>query len=255
MERLKNKATIVTGGANGIGKEISRKFLNEGAKVLIVDLFDDALKAVEKELSPLGEVITCQADVTKEKDVKKYVDAAMDAFGTIDVFVNNAGIEGKVAPIQDQKVEDFENVFNVNVKGVFMGLQHVLPIMTEKKQGSIINMSSVAGLEGTANVTPYVTSKHAVTGLTKAAALEGAPHQVRINSVHPSPVNTRMMRSLEEGFNPGDAEGVKKGMEQMIPLGRYGESEDIANMVLFLAGDDSSFITGVQYRVDGGMGA
>jgi len=255
MGKLTNQAAIVTGGANGIGKEISKRFLQEGAKVLVVDLFDDALDKAKDELSSLGHIETCQADVSKENDVKKYVDKALDAFGTVDVFVNNAGIEGKVKPIPEQSIDDYQKVMDVNVKGVFLGLQYVMPIMHEKKSGSIINMSSVAGLEGSAGVAPYVTSKHAVTGLTKVAALEGGANQVRVNSVHPSPVNTRMMRSLEKGFNPDDAESVKTTMEQGIPLGRYGESEDIANMVLFLASDEAKFITGVQYRVDGGMGA
>ena len=119
----------------------------------------------------------------------------------------------------------------------------------------MINTSSVAGLRGSAGVLPYVTSKHALSGMTKVAALEAAAHDVRVNSVHPSPVNTRMMRSLEAGFDPGNAEGAKEAMEHAIPLGRYGESEEIANLVLFLASDESAFITGAQYRIDGGMGA
>lgn len=125
--------------------------------------------------------------------------------------------------------------------------------MKEQGYGSVINTSSVAGLHGSPDVTPYVASKHAVVGLTKSTAIEVAPYQVRVNSIHPSPVNIRMMRSLEEGFAPGQAEAAKANMEKSIPLGRYGESEDISNLVLFLASDDSKFITGAQYRVDGGM--
>src|SRR5690606_3901115 len=138
----------------------------------------------------------------------------------------------------------------VNVRGMFLGLQKVLPVMIKQKSGSIINTSSVAGLGGSPNVSPYITSKHAVVGLTKTAALESAAHGIRVNSIHPSPVNTRMMRSLEAGMNVDE-----KTMAQSIPLGRYGESDDISNLVLFLASDESTFITGSQYRVDGGMGA
>ncbi|MCT2343774.1 SDR family NAD(P)-dependent oxidoreductase [Bacillales bacterium AN1005] len=255
MKRLENKVAIITGGAGGIGKESAKRFLEEGAKVVLVDLFQDSLDQTKAELDKLGEVITIQADVSQEDDVKNYVDKTVEKFGKIDVFFNNAGIEGKVAPITEQKVEDLDKVLAVNVRGVFLGLKHVLAVMKEQGYGSVINTSSVAGLSGSPNVTPYIASKHAVVGLTKATAVEVAPYKVRVNSIHPSPVNTRMMRSLEEGFAPGQAEAAKADMEKSIPLGRYGESEDISNLVLFLASDESSFITGVQYRVDGGMGA
>jgi 3alpha(or 20beta)-hydroxysteroid dehydrogenase len=182
--------------------------------------------------------------------VKNYVNKAIEQFGKIDVFFNNAGIEGKVAPIMEQKVEDLDKVLSVNVRGVFLGLKYVLAIMTKQGYGSVINTSSVAGLDGSPGVSPYIASKHAVVGLTKAAAIEVASANVRVNSIHPSPVNTRMMGSLEEGLG-AEQEVISK----TIPLGRYGESSDNANLVLFLASDESSFITGVQYRVDGGMGA
>lgn len=255
MKRLENKVAIITGGAGGIGKVSAKRFLDEGAKVVLVDLFQESLDQTKAELDKLGEVITIQADVSQEEDVKNYVDKTVERFGKIDVFFNNAGIEGKVAPITEQKVEDLDKVLAVNVRGVFLGLKHVLAVMKEQGYGSVINTSSVAGLSGSPNVTPYIASKHAVVGLTKATAVEVAPYKVRVNSIHPSPVNTRMMRSLEEGFAPGQAEAAKADMEKSIPLGRYGESEDISNLVLFLASDESSFITGVQYRVDGGMGA
>jgi len=255
LTRLANKVALITGGAGGIGKVTAKRFLEEGAKVVLVDLFPEALDEAKAELEAIGEVITVQADVSKEEDVKNYVDKTIENFGRIDVFFNNAGIEGKVAPITEQKVEDLDKVLAVNVRGVFLGLKHVLAVMKEQGAGSVINTSSVAGLSGSPNVTPYIASKHAVVGLTKATAVEVAPYKVRVNSVHPSPVNTRMMRSLEEGFAPGQAEAAKADMEKSIPLGRYGESEDISNLVLFLASDESAFITGVQYRVDGGMGA
>ncbi|WP_298834279.1 glucose 1-dehydrogenase [uncultured Planococcus sp.] len=248
MGRLQDKVAVITGGAGGIGKVTAKRFLEEGASVVLVDLFEDALADAKKELG--DNVLTVQADVSKEEDVQKYVDKTVEQFGKIDIFFNNAGIEGKVAPITEQKVEDFDKVIAVNVRGVFLGLQKVLPVMIKQKSGSIINTSSVAGLGGSPNVSPYITSKHAVVGLTKAAAVENAPHNIRVNSIHPSPVNTRMMRSLETGLEVDQAT-----MAKSIPLGRYGESEDISNLVLFLASDESTFITGVQYRVDGGMGA
>jgi len=220
-----------------------------------VDLFQDALDATKAELAPLGELLAIQADVSNEDDVKRYVAETIAAFGGIDVFFNNAGITGKVRPIIETPVEDFDAVLNVNVRGVFLGLKHVLPVLYAAKNGSVINTSSVSGLDGTANLAPYITSKHAVTGLTKSAALEAAPHGVRVNSIHPSPVNTQMMRGLEAGFNPDDSAAAQAAFAAGIPLGRYAESADISNLAVFLASDESSFITGAQYRVDGGMGA
>lgn len=255
MKRLKDKVALITGGAAGIGLETARLFLGVGARVALVDLDDDDLSDAARDLGNPDDLLTIAADVSSVEDSKRYVAQTVEAFGRIDVFFNNAGIEGKVAPLVDQKIEDFDRVLAVNVRGAFLGLQHVLPVMIGQKSGSVINTSSIAGLKGSPNVAPYITSKHAVVGLTRAAAIEAAGHNVRVNSVHPSPVNTRMMRSLEEGFNPGHGEEVKQQIAYTIPLGRYGESLDIANLVLFLASDESAFITGAQYPVDGGMAA
>lgn len=255
MKRLQDKIALITGAAAGIGLATARLFLEEGARVAIVDLKQDDLDKAADSLSGLGEVLTIAADVSSQDDTRAYVDKTVERFGRIDVFFNNAGIEGKVAPLVDQKISDFDRVMAVNVRGAFLGLQHVLPVMTARGAGSVINMSSIAGLKGSPNVAPYITSKHAVVGLTRAAAIEVAPAGVRVNSVHPSPVNTRMMRSLEEGFDPGHGDAVKADLAASIPLGRYGESDDIARLVLFLASDESAFITGAQYSVDGGMAA
>lgn len=255
MSRLKDKVALITGGAAGIGLETARLFLSEGAKIALVDLHQADLAKAADSLGGGDDVLTIAADVSSAKDSARYVQQTVARFGRIDVFFNNAGIEGKVAPLIEQKIEDFDRVIAVNVRGAFLGLQHVLPVMIGQKAGSVINMSSIAGLKGSPNVAPYITSKHAIVGLTKAAAIEAAAANVRVNSVHPSPVNTRMMRSLEEGFQPGHAAEVKEQLRSTIPLGRYGESDDIAKLVLFLASDDSAFITGAQYPVDGGMAA
>lgn len=255
MLRLKNKTAIITGGANGIGKHTAALFLKEGANVVMVDLKEDELNDAAEALEQFGPIIGVQADVSKENDVKKYVEKALKNFGQIDIFFNNAGIEGKIAPITEQDVDDFDNVQAVNVRGVFLGLKHVLPVMMNQKNGSIINSSSVAGFIGSPGAAPYTASKHALIGLTKTAALEAAPFHVRVNSVHPSPVNTRMMRSIEDGMSPGRGEEVKNALSKKIPLGHYAEPEEIARLVLFLASDDSSFISGSQYRIDGGMAA
>ncbi len=255
MKRLKDKIALITGGAAGIGLETARLFLAEGAKVALVDLNKDDLQKASDDLGKEGDVLTITADVSSAEDVARYVEATVERFGRIDVFFNNAGIEGKVAPLVDQDIADFDQVIAVNVRGAFLGLQHVLPVMMRQKSGSVINMSSIAGLQGSPNVAPYITSKHAVVGMTRAAAIEAAGANVRVNSVHPSPVNTRMMRSLEDGFSPGHAQEVKKQLETTIPLARYGETLDVANLVLFLASDEAGFITGGQYPVDGGMSA
>lgn len=255
MKRLQDRIAIITGGSGGIGKAAAALMLEEGACVTLVDLDQAGLAATVKELGAGDRVLAMHADVANEDEVRRYVQATLDRFGRIDVFFNNAGIEGKVAPLEQQDTAMFDKVIAINVRGVYLGLKHVLPHMYRARRGSVINTSSVAGLVGFADVLPYVTSKHAITGMTKVAAIEAARHGVRVNSVHPSPVNTRMMRSLEAGFDPNDPEAAKADFEKAIPLGRYGEPGDVANLVLFLASDESSFITGAQYRIDGGMGA
>ena len=180
MKRLKDKVALITGGAAGIGLETARLFLGVGARVALVDLDDDDLSDAARDLGNPDDLLTIAADVSSVEDSKRYVAQTVEAFGRIDVFFNNAGIEGKVAPLVDQKIEDFDRVLAVNVRGAFLGLQHVLPVMIGQKSGSVINTSSIAGLKGSPNVAPYITSKHAVVGLTRAAAIEAAGHNVRV---------------------------------------------------------------------------
>lgn len=247
---LSGKVVLITGGANGLGAAAARAFLAEGCKVAIVDISTEALTKRAEELGAHEDrLMTISADVSKEEDVKRYVAETISRFTTIDVFFNNAGIEGKVAPIIDQQTEDFDRVMAINVRGCWLGLKYVLPVMYAKKSGSIINTSSIGGLvAGPMPVSPYVTSKFAIHGMTRVVANEAAPYQVRVNSIHPSPANTQMMRSLESGSGVS-----QEDIARSIPLGRYAEGEDIANMVLFLASEKSGFVTGSQFRVDGGM--
>lgn len=250
MKKLENKVAIITGGAGSIGMTTAKLFLEEGAKVLLIDLEEEPLKKAVKELG--GKAVQyCVADVTKSTDVQRYVDTAVKAFGKIDVFFNNAGIEGTVKPIVDYPEEMFDKVIAVNVRGVWLGNKYVLPHMNDG--GSIIITSSVAGLLGSPNVSAYIISKHAGVGIMRATAVEAAPRKIRVNSVHPSPVDNRMMRSLEEGFSPGQGDAVKKQLELTIPLGRYAKPIEIAKLVLFLASDDSQFITGTTQVIDGGI--
>jgi NAD(P)-dependent dehydrogenase (short-subunit alcohol dehydrogenase family) len=251
MNRLENKTAVITGGAGSIGKTTAKLFLDEGAMVVLVDLNDEALQKAAEELGGGENVVTCAADVTKAEDVKNYVKKAVEAFGKIDVFFNNAGIEGVVKPITEYPDETFDQVMAVNVRGVWLACKYALPEINDG--GSMIITSSVSGINGSLDVSAYITSKHAVVGIMRAVALEVAPRKIRVNTVHPSPVDNRMMRSLEEGFSPGHATAAKKQLENTIPLGRYAEPEEIGQLVLFLASDDSRFITGTTQVIDGGL--
>lgn len=250
MKKLENKVTVITGGSGSIGKITAKLFLEEGAKVMLVDLSNEKLKMAVQELQSEN-VKYCVADVSISKDVAHYIAETVKYFGKIDVFFNNAGIEGIVKPIVEYPEDVFDKVIAVNVKGVWLGNQHALPEM--KDGGSIIMTSSVAGILGFAGLGAYVTSKHAVVGIMRTSSIEAAPRKIRVNSVHPAPVNNRMMRSIEEGASAGHGEEVKKQFEAKIPLGRYAEPIEIAKLVLFLASDDSKYITGTTQVIDGGM--
>ena len=254
MGKLEGKVAIITGGAGGIGKAAARMFVAEGADVLLVDRDEAALQTAAREIGS-NRVATCIADVTQPDSTQKYVQAAVERFGGVDIYLANAGIEGKVKPIVDYDVETFDQVIAVNVRGVWLGLKYVIPEIAKRGGGSIVITSSVAGVGGLAGVAPYVTSKHAVIGLMRSAALECAPQKIRVNTVNPAPVETRMMRSLEEGLMPGHAEAVHESLRQRIPMGRYGEPDDIARLMLFLSSDDAGFLTGGVYMADGGMTA
>lgn len=252
VRRLENKIAIITGGAGSIGKTTAKLFLDQGAKVFLVDLNEASLREVVDELSSKN-VKYSAADVTKPDDVKRYVKEAVNAFGKIDIFFNNAGIEGVVKPTVAYPEDVFDKVIAVNVKGVFLGNKYVLPYMNDG--GSIILTSSVAGISGSLNVTAYTASKHAVVGMMRNLALEVASRNIRVNTINPSPVDNRMMRSLEAGYSPEDADGMKKAFENSIPLGRYANPVEIAQLVQFLASDESKFITGTTQVIDGGMNA
>ncbi|MTI95946.1 MAG: SDR family oxidoreductase [Firmicutes bacterium] len=250
------KIVVITGAAGGIGKETARQFAEEGARLCLVDLKQESIEEMAEELRlNKDNYIAVAADVSREENVIDYVKQTFIKFGTIDVFVNNAGIEGKVQPITETTDDNLSLVLNVNVKGVLYGMKHVLPVMMKNMRGSIINTASVAGFIGSPGMASYVASKHAVLGLTKTAALEAAEAGVRVNAVCPSPVDNRMMRSIEEGIAPGSGVEIKKQFINAIPLQRYALNEEIAQLILFLASDKSKFITGTAYRIDGGMAA
>ncbi len=251
-----NKVVIITGATGGIGAESARRFADAGAKLCLVDLDMAKLKELVLDLHLLEEDYLVKAcDVRKEELVKDYVEATKEKFGRIDVFVNNAGVEGEVAPIVETETENLDFVLDVNIKGFYFGLKYVLPIMYEQKEGSVINTASVAGFIGSPGLAPYIASKHAVLGITKTAALESAAYGVTVNAVCPGPVDNDMMRNIEKKASPDDPEAVKTNFEQMVPLGRYATNEDVAHTILFLASDKAKYLTGTLHRVDGGMGA
>ncbi len=252
MGRLNGKVAVITGGAGDIGKAAAKRFLEEGAAVLLADLCEAALAETCLEIgsNKIGYVV---ADVTSAADNFAMVTEATRRFGGVDIFLANAGIEGDVAAIIDCDEAQFDRVIEVNVKGPFLGLKAAIPALMARGGGSIIITSSVAGTYGGARLAPYSTSKHAVIGLMKSAAKEVAEHNIRVNTVNPSPVESRMIRSLEEGLAPGSEDLVKASLTASIPLGRYAKANEIANIMLFLASDESAFVTGSVYMIDGGM--
>jgi meso-butanediol dehydrogenase / (S,S)-butanediol dehydrogenase / diacetyl reductase len=251
---FKGKVVLITGAAGGVGKAAARAFRQQGAKLALVDLAQSALDAVAEELQLVAEdSLLIVADVSKEENVEHYVEATKSKFGRIDVFFNNAGIEGKPGPLVDTDAQTLDAILNVNVKGSFFGIKHVMSTMIEQKHGAIVNTSSMAGLIGFPNLGVYTASKHAVIGLTRAAALESAHAGVRVNAVCPGPVNTRMMRGIEAGISAENPVAVKSQFADSVALKRYAEPEEIAELVLFLASDRASYVTGSMYTIDGGM--
>ena len=253
---FKGKIALITGAANGIGRATALAFGRAGARLVLVDrdaAAGEATAGVVRQQG--GEAKFVAADVTRSADVQAYVKAALDVFGRIDCFFNNAGIEGTVAPTAECDEAMFDAVLGVNVKGVFLGLRHVLPVMLRQKAGAVVNTASVAGLVATPGMPAYVASKHAVIGLTKTAAGEVARAGVRVNAVCPGPVDTRMIHALESQLNPGNPQAVGDRYKSAIPSGRYTTPEEIANVVLFLCSDLAANVTGAQWVVDGGRTA
>ena len=251
-----DKVVLITGGGNGIGRATAAGLAERGATVVVVDRDADGARATIQTLEQKGgKGLAIAADVTQASEVKDFVAETLDKYGRIDCFFNNAGIEGKVAPIVECDEENFDAVMSVNVKGVFLGLRHVLPVMLEQGFGSVVNTASIAGMLGTPGMPAYVASKHAVMGLTKVAAGEVSSKGIRVNAVCPGPIDTRMVQDLAKQVSPDDPGAVERGYSESIPLGRYGTAEEVANVVMFLLSDLAGNVTGAQYPVDGGRSA
>lgn len=244
-----HKVALVTGGGGGIGRAICLEFARAGARVACVDINRElGTETVALIQQAGGEAIFLQADVTDSGSVQQYVQDTLAAYGRIDAFANNAGYEGVVSPLTEYPEDVYDRVMAINVKGIFLGLKYVLPVMIRQGSGAVVNTASTAGLSGAANFSAYIASKHAVMGLTKTAALEVARQGIRVNAVCPGATNTRMIHSIESGRGP---DGVKQILDA-IPDGRYGEPEEVARVVLFLASDLASHIVGQSLVIDGG---
>ena len=260
MARLEGKVAVITGATGGIGSTAAKIFADEGAKVALVDLNEAALQEVVSSIGEDSASYTV-ADVTQPDQTQAYVDAAVDRWGGVDVLLANAGIEGTLSPISDYPIDVFDRVMAVNVRGVWLGIKYVVPVMRGRGGGSIVITSSTAGIGGSPEMSAYNTSKHAVIGLMRCAALESAPDGIRVNTVNPAPIETRMMRSIEEMRVAAmddprvTVEVTKQAVADRIPLERYGDPAEVARLMLFLASDESSYCTGGVYMVDGGRSA
>ena len=248
--RLQGKVAIITGGARGQGEAEARMFVREGAKVVFGDVLDDEGRQVEAEIAAAGgEAVYVRLDVTDEDSWREAVGTAVSRFGKVDILVNNAGIASWNAG-DDATVEEWDRIMEVNAKGVFLGTKAVIPAMRAAGGGSIINISSISGMVGQVNIHPgYNASKGAVRILTKSTAVQHAAEGIRCNSIHPGPVKTPMTE--RSWSNPEWLQAT----ERRTPLGRYADPDEIAYGVLFLASDESSFMTGSEVVIDGGVTA
>lgn len=250
--RLDGRIAVVTGAAGVIGTETIKLLAARGARIVAVDRDAKALQHAVDQLPASAEALALTADVTSEEAVAGYVAATVKCFGTIDIFFNNAGIEGAIAPIVRASLENFRKVLDVNVVGVFLGMKHVLPVMLQNNKGSIINTASIAGVIGSAEIAVYSASKHAVIGLTKSAAQECSGTNVRVNCVCPGLIESRMLSAIVDArVGRGSPAPVDKVVDR-VPQRRLGLAREVAPIVAFLASDDASYVSGSAYTVDGG---
>jgi NAD(P)-dependent dehydrogenase (short-subunit alcohol dehydrogenase family) len=256
MGRLEGRVAVITGGASGIGAATARRFVAEGAKVMIGDLQEDVALALADELGPAARAL--RVNVAREDDVERLLRAAVSRWERIDVLFNNAGFGGASGPLEETTVDEYDLTMDVLLKSVFLGIKHVAPIMKAQGGGSIINTASVCAFEAGIGNHLYSVAKAAVVMLTKSAALELAEHGVRVNAICPGYIATPLAAGRPLGRHAGDQveaamDRLRTRIQDTQPIARPGEPDDIAAMALFLAGDDSTWVTGQAHVVDGGL--
>lgn len=248
---FEGKVAIVTGGAYGIGRATALAFAKRGAKVVLVDVDEKRGKETERLIKEEGgEGLFLKSDVSKEEEVKNFIETAVKIYGKIDCAFNNAGIHGEFLPFSDFSEERWNEILNINLKGVWLCMKHEIREMEKKGGGVIVNTSSVAGIKGVPSNPAYPASKHGVVGLTKAAAIEFAKKHIRINCICPGPIRTGMYETLYSS-----SPEIVERMIEKVPMGRLGEPEEVASVVLFLCSEEASYITGAILPVDGGIAA
>jgi NAD(P)-dependent dehydrogenase (short-subunit alcohol dehydrogenase family) len=247
MGRLDGKVALITGGEGSLGMAAARLFTAEGARVMLAGIDEERLRAGSAELGCAHAV----ADVSDSAQVQAAVRAVIELYGRLDIVVSNAGIAGVVAPVVDYPDDVFDRVLAVHVRGSFLVCKHALPVMADG--GSVVITSSVVGLTSDEGVGAYATAKHALVGLMRTVAKEVAPRGIRVNTIHPGPVDNDFQRAIETAATGAPAEEAARLFEAHIPLGRHATPEEVGRVILFLASDDSSFVTGSPIPVDGGM--
>jgi NAD(P)-dependent dehydrogenase (short-subunit alcohol dehydrogenase family) len=255
LGRLKDKTAIITGATGGIGEATAKLFLAEGANVMLVGRSAEKLKATCEALAVDKGVAYSVADAVDEAATAAAVAATISAYGGVDILFANAGTEGMVKPIEALNIAEFEQVLRTNVLGVWLAMKHCVEPMRRRGGGSMIAMASMAGVIGVAGFAPYIASKHAVCGLVKSAALELGASGIRVNAIAPGPIDNRMVHSLESQFSPENPAATAAGLKAKLALGRYGTNEEVANMAVFLASDESSYCAGSIFLMDGGYTA
>jgi len=251
-QRLDNKVAIITGATGGIGEATAKLFLDLGAKVMLVARSAEKLAATKGRLEPHGEVAGSISDAADEEGMAAAVAATLDRFGGLDILIANAGTEGALRPIDALSVEEFEDTMRTNVTGVWLAMKHCVGPLKARGGGSIVALSSIAGVIGFPAMSPYIASKHAVYGLVKTAALELGPSNIRVNCVGPGPIDNRMIASLQDQMAPDNPAAMRSQIEATIPMGRYGTNDEVAHLLAFLASDASSYCNGSIYMIDGG---